>query len=420
MSAHTAVAPGSERDCEPVPSAEFQITDRWRQTATDFSSARNQGDPITLTWGIVADGTPISSFGAEPEPSDLIASFDSVYGAGEGGLQQAPWFRLFAESFARWSQLSGVLYEFEPNDGGAAINQFTTPRGQRGVYPDVRIGGHPIGVSESGGNTLAYNYFPDHADMVLDTEDAPYFGNRQLDSRRLRNVLMHEAGHGLGLNHLVSSDSGQLMEPFISIAFDGPQIDDILAVQRNYGDPLERDGGNDSAGAATQIGSFQPHDSWVIGADGRAVVVAPDQTDFVSIDGLSDRDYFRFEVAEPTTVSVTLSQVGRSYLEGATEAEQLLLETAELNPLEVELIGGGYQGIASLRGRRPEGIDTVSIIAAAPLTPGVDYYVGVRGTIDNVQLYELSLEFGPAPVPEPQAALLILAGLAAAGARRVA
>lgn len=401
----------------PVPFGEFRITDRWERTATNFNNARRQGDPITLTWGFVADGTPITA-GDDSLPSDLIETFNTAFGETGGPIEEASWYRYFAESFSRWSELSGVTYEYEPNDGGAALNQFTTPRGQRGVYADVRIGGRSIEDSPTGGNTLAFNYFPDHADMVLDTDDSAYFRNSQLGFRRLRNVVMHEAGHGLGLNHVESSDSGQLMEPFISLAFEGPQIDDILAVHRNYGDALEKNGGNDQAIRATDAGAFSVGDDWVVGADGRSTVVRPGQSDFVSIDGFSDSDYYRFVVVEPATLTLTLSQVGRSYNEGPVEGEQMLLETSRLNPLDVSLIGDdGSGGIVTLEGRSAEGDDTVKFIFDAPINAGGEYYVHVRGAQDQVQLYELALRFAPVTVPEPAGLVMLAAALLAAPRR---
>ena len=103
---------------------------------------------------------------------------------------------------------------------------------------DMRIGGHSID-GQSGSNTLAYNYFPNAGDMVIDTDNVSFYSNRTGDHIRLRNVIMHEVGHGLGISHLVSNDSRFLMEPFIDVSFDGPQFAEILAVHRMYGDNNE-------------------------------------------------------------------------------------------------------------------------------------------------------------------------------------
>ena len=54
--------------------------------------------------------------------------------------------------------------------------------------------------------------------------------------------MAHEAGHGLGLGHVTPVNGTKLMEPNISLAYDGPQADDILAVNRGYGDRLGKNG----------------------------------------------------------------------------------------------------------------------------------------------------------------------------------
>lgn len=407
----------TEEDGEEVPFAEFRINNRWTSTAYN-SSTGSRGAPITLTWGIVADGTPIPGDGGAS--SSLISMLNAQYGAGPGGVENAPWFRLFEESFGRWSELSGVTYLYEPNDGGAAIDGTSAPRGQRGVYADVRIGGHPIDGA-SGSNTLAYNYFPTHSDMVIDTDNFSFYGNSQFDSRRLRNVLMHEAGHGLGFNHLESDNSGQLMEPFITTAFDGPQIDDILAAHRNYGDVLEKGAGNDSPRNPMPIGDFGSDDRWALGVDGSASVVSPSQTDFVSIDGFSDVDYYGFTVTEPVKVNLSLLQVGRSYNEGPQGGDQSVLDTSRLNPLELTLYSNSAtEGIAVLAEGTPRR-DTQKVITDVTLMPGTDYMMRIRGTVDNVQLYRLNLGFFAIPVPEPgTVALAALAAMAGVGRRRAA
>ena len=395
------------------PSAEFRVGDRWDRTASEGAIGRAQGRPATVTWGIVADGTSITGSREGTSPSDLIAMLNRQHGASPTGLfEDAPWFRFFQESFDRWSDLSGVTYVYEPNDGGAPIvNNSGSQAGVPGQYADSRIGGHFIGVNPEGGNTLAYNYFPNHGDMVIDTDDASFFGNSSGDYRRLRNTLMHEAGHGLGFSHVESSNSGQLMEPFIQTSFDGPQIDDILAVHRNYGDVLEKDpaGSNDSARTPTRLGDFGAGDRWSIGSDGRNSTVGRTDTDFVSIDGQSDVDFFLFNVSRPSFVDITLFQVGRAYNEGPQDGEQESLVASRLNPLELTLLSGvGGRGIMT------EAVGEVisrlgQQVGSFAVEPGRDYYVQVNGTVDNVQLYELNLAF--TEIPEPAAVCLLATAL---------
>lgn len=96
----------------------FNDFNRWSRTATDgFGFA--QGDPTTLTWSIVPDGTAVGGNPVIPS-SGLVSFLDSIRGAGPGGndLTQRPWFSLFEQSFDRFSQLSGLTLVYEPNDDG--------------------------------------------------------------------------------------------------------------------------------------------------------------------------------------------------------------------------------------------------------------------------------------------------------------
>ena len=379
---------------DEFPSADFRVGDRWRSNATDGGSNTSRGAPRTLTWGLVRDGTSITGSREGTSPSNLIRWLDSLYGEGPGGedFVDRPWFGLIESAFERWEELSGLTFNYESADLGAPIDSTPSPNGSLGRYADHRIGGHTVvpGV-------LAYNYFPDHADMVIDTFDG-FYNNLSNNSRALRNVIMHEIGHGLGFNHLDSNNSGQLMEPAINLGFDGPQIDDILAVHRNYGDTLEKGGGNDSPESATPVefevsrnGTF-----FSIGVHGQSPTVSPGQTDFVSIDGSSDEDFFVFTVEEPSLVDLTLTQVGRTYNEGPQDGDQSPLVTSQLNDLELDVLSVGFDG------RNPSGFETLAEGVGSPTgdgesiesllaVPGTEYYARVRGTVDNVQLYRLDI-----------------------------
>ena len=167
---------------------------RWSSTASGRTGS--YGDPITLTWSFVPDGTTISDEG----PSDLISFLDHTFGAGPGDtdLTRRPWFASFEQSFDRWGQLGGITFVYEPNDDGVS---HATSSGQLGIRGDVRIGGVYIDGPSS---VLAYNFFPNNGDMVLDTGDASFYSNSSNNFRRLRNVVMHEHGHGMGINHVES------------------------------------------------------------------------------------------------------------------------------------------------------------------------------------------------------------------------
>jgi hypothetical protein len=68
----------------PNPPSEFQAPDnqRWSQTFTDGSGLQ-QGQPTTLRWGIVTDGSTITPQlgGESTDTSNVIQFFDDLFGA---------------------------------------------------------------------------------------------------------------------------------------------------------------------------------------------------------------------------------------------------------------------------------------------------------------------------------------------------
>jgi serralysin len=173
-----------------------------------------QGDAATVTWSVAPDGTSIPNFIGVPSPpvgvqqeiggnSNLIARMRQIYGPGPAdpgdpgntNFTDEAWYGHINESYNRWSSVSGLTMNYESTDDGAA---FRTAAGSPGVRGDMRIGGHAIDGSSG---VLAYNFFPSSGgDGVLDTLGNSY-ENLINDSRKLRNVVVHEVGHGLGLTH---------------------------------------------------------------------------------------------------------------------------------------------------------------------------------------------------------------------------
>ena len=234
-------APHSLSDDDPFL---FRLNPRWSSTATD-GSGLGQGDPTTITWGLVPDGLSISGAVGEPtSPSNLRAFLDGIYGVGD-------WLPIFQQVFDRWQGLTGITYVYEPNDDGAA---FANSSGVVGVRADVRIGGHLI---DGNSGILAYNYYPNGGDMVIDTADS-FFDNTSGNSIRLRNVLAHEHGHGMGLRHVCPVNQTKLMEPYLTTSFDGPQHDDILGANRSYGDIAEDDDSQGTALSARTVWERHP------------------------------------------------------------------------------------------------------------------------------------------------------------------
>jgi hypothetical protein len=357
---------------------QFNVGNRWSSTATN-GDGLGQGDPTTITWSIVPDGTvlPFGTAGAgEPAAnSALIDRLDSIYGDTPGpDLTSRSWFPHFTQIFDRWEQISGNTYVYEANDDGNPIsNSGSDNPGVLGVRGDVRIGGHLI---DGNSGILAYNYFPINGDMVIDTADN-FYENLTGNSLGLRNVLAHEHGHGLGINHVCPVNQTKLMEPFISFAFDGPQHDDILAVNRGYGDRFEH---NDSNAAPTNLG-----------APGFTTV----QLNNISIDDNSDEDWYSFTVAENTQLDATLNPIGATYLNGPQNSNGscspgTLFNSLVINDLGIEILDPNGTTVIAVANGNPAGVSE-SLFNVPMLSAGTYFARVFGGTANNVQLYELLL-----------------------------
>ena len=224
---------------------------------------------------------------------------------------------------------------------------------------------------------------------------------------------MHEIGHGIGIRHLDSSNTGQLMEPFINTSFYGPQHDDIRAAQRYYGDALEKSGGNDDIGTATSLGTFAgPLETFSVGtdADDSTSQILSTESDFISIDGTSDTDVFSFSLsgAFNFNISILMDPQGPTYNEGSQGGSESAFNTKTLSDLQLELLDS-FGGIIIAADANAEGF---SELINTVLAPG-DYFARVSSAIgadDDVQMYRLDIS--AQAVPEPNSlAFLGLGGL---------
>lgn len=386
----------------PNPTQRFQGTGQWSQTATD-GSGLPRGEPITLTYSFVPDGTFIPSGVGEPLGlSNLFATFNALYG------DVATWQALYAEMFDRWSQLCGITFVLEPNDDRAS---FPSSPGVLGVRGDLRMAGKFIDGNPVGGSILAYNFFPDGGDMVIDTADG-FFSNLANNSRRLRNVLAHEHGHGMGAAHVCPINQTKLMEPFATTAFDGPQHDDIRGAQWRYGDAFEPD---NTPATATDLGTLSSGESVSIGE------VPPPSVQngsVLSIDANGEQDYFRFTTTGPVNASIVLIPVGLTYDDSQQDSFQCSQEPASccsgrfinsriVADLNVEIIDTDGSTVLATANSRPSGTAESLSMILLPV-PG-DYFVRVFEG-DNVaikpQLYtlDLSVTFQPMEITLPSGA----------------
>ena len=372
---------------EPVYSDQilrFFLRDNlWTTTATNGSGIQ-RGDPITLTWSIVPDGLSIRGFVGEPTSlSDLIDFFDTQIGSASGPLSNRPWFPPLEQGFIAWANLSGINLVYEPNDDGAA---FPGSSGVIGVRGDIRIGGHLID-GEMQSNILAYNFFPNTGDMVIDTGNSGFYGDATNDYLGLRQVISHEHGHGLGIEHSCPIDETKLMEPFISDDFDGPQEDDILAGNRGYGDVDEFPSGNDSSSNATNLGALDDNSN--LSFNNR------------SIDGNSDQDFYSFTVPANHTASITLTPTGTTYDNVAQPANSSCpavgtpFNALTQNNLALQLRDQDGTTVLANANSAPAG--GVESITNAALSDAGTYFVRITGSTDTVQMYQLDMTIASLP-----------------------
>lgn len=358
----------------------FQQTGRWNGTAlTPASSA--QGQPVTITYSFPPDGTNIPNLGIGlgSGPNALNAWLNGIYGS------PAVWQALFAQVFDSWNEVSGITYVYEPNDDGVTMNN--NP-GIAGVRGDVRIGAFDF-QNDGNGGVLAYNNFPNDGDMVFDAFDT-FYNNVNGQSIRFRNVTAHEAGHGLGMLHVCPANQTKLMEPFISTAYDGPQIDDLLNAQRHYGDPNEP---NDTTGQATPLGNV------VIGT-------LTGTNGFVSIDDNADTDYYSINVLQPLRITYTVSPQGGTYQQGPqTQACNTGTTTnyTAVHDLQLQLID--TNGTTVLATENSTGTGSPETLVYDIPSAGT-YYLRVLGdSTNNIQAYTSLLSASAPPFIGPSIAL---------------
>ncbi len=379
----------------------------------------NMGDPLRLTWGFAAPNTLINDAafsGYANAPNNLQTRLDQIYGS------QAVWQPLFQSTFNRWSAISGLSFDYEPNDDGISyvVNTNQAPLGLVGTRADIRIGGKAL---DGNGGTLAYNYFPSVGDMVIDTNDN-FYDNTTSDSQVLRFILAHELGHALGMEHVTSADQSFLLEPTYQSSFDGPAYHDILVAQRGYGDALEKTNGglgNDSVSNATSLGTLVFNSNASIGNDARNLLVSANATDFLSIDSDTDRDYFSFNIESAGLLNVSLEALGFTYLAGPQGGSESLFDTRVRSDLRFSLFG--TDGLTLLADVNSFGLGLAETLTGFNLGSAGTYFLRVQGSSNpdvtqlDTQFYGLNVGFITA-VPEPSS-MVLLGVFASAGALRV-
>ncbi|MBI5153859.1 matrixin family metalloprotease, partial [Candidatus Poribacteria bacterium] len=347
------------------PSDRYQIGGRWTTVAHDASVSLRE--PVTITYSFVPDGTSIGGYNGEPDaPSELFARMDTAFGG------TAAWQGLFEQAFNEWGEVTGITYEQVADDGAT----FLSSPGALGARGDVRISMHYIDGA-SGSNVLAYNFFPNNGDMVIDSGNIGLWASPSNGYRALRNVLMHEHGHGLGFYHVDPVQQTKLMEPYLSTSFDGPQEDDIRAAQRQYGDPFEI---NDAAASAIDL-------------DVPASVSSLEFTEFpnLALEDGNSADYFGLVLPDNAQVMVTLTPVGTSYLQGPQNGATAAVNALAALNLDMDLIAPDGTTVVASANTQPAG--NGETLGPLTVTSGSGRYflrIDSPESTGVVQRYELS------------------------------
>ncbi|RYG72738.1 tandem-95 repeat protein [bacterium] len=335
---------------------------RWTGTATNPSIARNQ--PFTLTWNIMPDGAPMGN-----DKSGLIAWGIKNFGS-EEKMRAA-----YRAMFARWSELTSITYvEVDYDD-----EQPGEPGGELGVRADIRIGGRDLSSTPG---VLAVNAFPNGGEMTMGTNWT--YNADFMSDNGFFNVTGHEHGHGIGLAHGCPQNGTKLMEPALNGGFRGPQLDDWLGAQFNYGDQYEKGTRNNSPASGTNLGTMALNSETILKE--------------VSLN-LGDIDVYKITPdTDQRSVTAVLKPFGATYLDGEQGedgcAEGTPFLVASQRDLNLEIVNGAGTILASSAATPAGGTETIT---SFDLTGSGPYYARVISPdrTDKIQPYTLSLKIGP-------------------------
>jgi hypothetical protein len=337
----------------------FFTANRW--------SPQIQGDPKTLRWSIVPDGLNIpNGIGEGSGPSMLQARLIEIFGSLDAGTEK------LRQVFDRWDDLTGITF-IEVGDDGAAWN--SPGSANRG---DIRLGMKPFGF----GGVLAYAGFPDAGDVVFN--GSINFDQSATGFLFLRNVLAHELGHAVGLFHACPQNDTKLMEPAISLDYDGPQLDDRLGGQRHYGDALEN---NNSAATASPLTQS-------------SVIIVNE----LSIDDNTDLDFFALTAGANTQATIRVLPQGGTYLLAPQNFDDScpagsLVDNFAVHDLKLRLFDtDGTTVLADMDATDAGGNEIITdfVLPAA----GGTFFIRVTGDSTNsIQAYRLTVTLEDAPLP---------------------
>ncbi len=352
----------------------FQNGGSWNGTAVNTVA--------TVRWSFVPDGLSIPSGVGEPTANSILFSRMNTLVP-----VTATWIAKFQQCFDRWGAMTGIAYIRVTNGGNnwddGAV--WGSP-GVDGLRGDVRISMKNI---DNGNGILAYNSFPPGGDMVIDSSEN--WGSTSNDYRFLRNTIMHEHGHGIGLNHVCPTNNTKLMEPFLNTNFDGPQQDDCRGGQYIYGDAHEPNGTIATAalaGALSVGGNLIPSN-----LSGNIVA----NTSSTSNANGFDTDYFRFTTTQNMLATVTVLPIGSTYADGPQNGDGSCSAGTGINALAMSNLTAALyasNGTTQLGTSNTAAAGVSEVLANVLISPAGTFYARVTAssvTAGENQLYRITI-----------------------------
>jgi hypothetical protein len=169
-----------------------------------------------VTWSLMNSGIAVEDGGLGGVSTALSAFMPA------GFLTQ------IQNAFAAWSAVANIQFVQVADNG--------LPFDAPGATGMIRIAGTNLGGP---GGVLAHGYYPPingntaAGDIHFDVNDTWKIGFGAAPGFDIFQVMAHEIGHAIGLDHTGVANS--LMNPNYTEAFSGPQADDIAGAQFIYG-----------------------------------------------------------------------------------------------------------------------------------------------------------------------------------------
>lgn len=360
--------------CSASSSHAYSIGQRWTNTKTNGGGLQ-RGDSITVTWSVVPDGESWPRGGN----SNLIDYLDDGWNVNNNNrtpdLTNRNWWNIMNRVYNQYSRVSGVNMVYEPEQDGNGNDT--------GKSGDIRIGGVPFTWENSTGGVLADNTLPNGGDMRIDTYRSGGPSWWHTNTTPFFNLISHESGHGMGLHHDSSSGRNFIMETPLNTNILGLQFDDVYAFNRMYGDPREKNGGNDTLANGTWLGNIGTAGSVDMGKHSENFAVNEFDGDWLGIDGNSDEDWFEFRITGRTSVDINVIPQGPTYTTNH-QGNINFKERADLNWAVYDANGTQIMKVdRTLAGSNERMYDLF-------LEDGF-YYVRVDGEADRNQFYKIEV-----------------------------